>query len=133
MAHNLKSPEIRKMYDFLYKYERKIKDVRPRESVYVEGLESFLSMHDIYIAENIQTEKAEVTNHKGYFLYRQAKMGVKVYWLLRHLRDAFAHGFVEYDVKSGTVRFSDGEKKIAGLIQRELLEPFFELLYYVNY
>lgn len=128
MAHGLNNNIIRQMYDLLYKFEREIGGVVQRDDYSIMDLDSFLNSNDIYLGTNNNANRNEACNHKGYLLFRQANDTYRDYWLVKHLRNAFAHGFVEYVKKEDKIRVKDGEKKIEGKISKDLFIPFVKLL-----
>lgn len=116
------------MYDLLYKYEHKIKNTTSQNLVKITGLKNFWQTNDIYINTINKTNEVEANKYKGYFLFKQANDATSDYWIVRHLRNAIAHGFVKSDKKLGVITFKDGERKIKGLIPKELLLPMFDIL-----
>ena len=129
MAHNLSSKEIRKMYNLLYRFEHVLHRVMDKTQIMVESLPKFQEDNDIYIDTINKENELEGKKHRGFFLYRQAKSEEKAYRLISHLRNAFAHGFVELNKKTVCVSFKDGDRKIKGELPRELVVPLIELLY----
>ncbi len=127
MAHNLQSAEIRQMYDLLYKFERNLGKIQQKESVSIVNLDPFLQANDIYIEKITKANEAIAITHNGYILFGQVHKPERDYYLIKHLRNAFAHGFVEYK-KTGKIIFKDGEKKIKCEIHRPLFKPLFQLL-----
>ena len=128
MNHHLQSAEIRQMYDLLYKYERKLRIETQKDSITIAGLDSLLQTNDIFIGTvtniNEQTGKA----HNGYILFMQANAINRDYHLIRHIRNAFAHGFVELNKQTGRISFKDGKKKIKSELPRQVIIPLFQKL-----
>lgn len=128
MHHHLQSAEIRQMYDLLYKYERRLDTIKQKDSISIADLDIFLQTNDIYIDVINKANEIKAVTHNGYILFGQAQKAERDYWLIRHLRNAFAHGFVEFNKKNGRVCFKDGKKKIKCEIPRQLVIPLFQHL-----
>lgn len=128
MAHNLKSAEIRQMYELLYKYERKLSKVNQKESVSIADLDFFGKTHDIFVDTINKANETKAVTHNGYILFSNANKLDKDYYLIKRIRDAFAHGFVEVDKQTGMVCIKDGKRKIKSEIPRQLVIPLFKHL-----
>jgi len=128
MAHNLPRAEIWHMYNLLYKYEHSLKNVNDKSQIVIVDLFRFLTTNDIYTNTLNRSNENEARVHRGYFLYRQANSNDKSYRLIYHLRNAFAHGFVELNKRTKRISFKDGERKIKGEIPKELLIPLLTIL-----
>ena len=107
MYHNLQSAEIRQMYDLLYKYEHKLSMLKQKDAISIANLDNFLQTNDIYIDIINKANEMKVVTHNGYILFSQAQKAERDYWFIRHLRNAFAHGFVGYNKKTGNICFKD--------------------------
>jgi len=127
MAHKLHSSEIRQMYDLLYKYELKLKNVQDKQSISIVSLDPFLNNEDIYIDTISKAHEENGRKHAGYILFMKANDSEKNYWLIKRIRDAFAHGYIKYE-NNGNIKIKDGEKKIKGEIPRSLFKTLIKLL-----
>jgi len=132
MAHNLTSAEIRKMYDFLYKFEKKIKDTQQKDAVVIPNLDVFCQTNDIYNNCNNKSNRVEANKHQGYFLYREFSQQNGVYHFIRHIRNAIAHGSVIYKEKEKAIYLNDKTRGMCGKIPKSLIVPLFKLLYTMN-
>lgn len=126
MAHNLKSCEIRKLYDILYKYEKRLKSKKKNSEVLIPDLMTFLSSNDIYLGVLNRNVTVQAKRHAGYFLYKQSNDFNKCYWLIKHIRDTFAHGGIER--KSTSIIFKEKQRTLDGKIPDRLFMALLNIL-----
>jgi len=134
MASNVISePDKAKMFDYLKDYQDNIKPNFGKYNLVDKKLQKFLSVNDIYIGRLNQKCKGKAINHQYHILYEQNKpknkVNDEVHHLLRHLRNAIAHGRIR---KKGSklFQFSDETPDGNGLTMIGEIDYklFFELI-----
>lgn len=124
--HNLKSKEIRQLYDLLYKYENEFHKYNNTTDTFAPALASFLddAKADIYLGTINKANQKEALNHTGYFLYKQSNDPNRCYWLIRHLRDTFAHGGIIRHKKGKYIKFKERQRTLEGYLPDVLFTHF---------
>ena len=134
MASNVISePDKAKMFDYLKDYQDNIKPNFGKYNLVDKKLQKFLSVNDIYIGRLNQKCKGKAINHQYHILYEQNKPKNKdndeVHHLLRHLRNAIAHGRIR---KKGSKLFQFSDETPDGnsvtMIGEIDYKLFFELI-----
>ncbi len=97
MANNVISETDKaKMFDYLKDYQDNIKQNFGKYNYDNRNFQKFLSVNDIYLGRLNQKCKGKVSKHQYYILFEQNKPRNKendvIHHLLRHLRNAIAHG-----------------------------------------
>lgn len=116
MANNrISEADKAKMFDYLKEYQDNIKMNFGKYNLANKKLQKFLSVNDIYLGRLNKKSKSTVINHQYYILYEQTKpknkVNDEVHHLLRHLRNAIAHGRIK---KKGSKVFQLYDKSIDG-------------------
>ena len=128
MSHNLTNTEIRQMYDLLYAYEKRLCHIADKKSFSISGLDLFLSNNDIYV-DTMSIAHANTGNlHNGHILFRQANASNRDFYLIRHIRNAFAHALVIANKKKGRIKMIAAPKSFKLEMPKQLTKPFFSLL-----
>lgn len=134
MASNVISePDKAKMFDYLKDYQDNIKPNFGKYNLVDKKLQKFLSVNDIYIGRLNQKCKGKAINHQYHILYEQNKpknkVNDEVHHLLRHLRNAMAHGRIR---KKGSKLFQFSDETPDGngvtMIGEIDYKLFFELI-----
>jgi len=134
MASNIISePDKAKMFDYLKDYQDNIKPNFGKYNLVDKKLQKFLSVNDIYIGRLNQKCKGKAINHQYHILYEQNKpknkVNDEVHHLLRHLRNAIAHGRIR---KKGSKLFQFSDETPDGngvtMIGEIDYKLFFELI-----
>jgi hypothetical protein len=134
MASNVISePDKAKMFDYLKDYQDNIKPNFGKYNLVDKKLQKFLSVNDIYIGRLNQKCKGKAINHQYHILYEQNKpknkVNDEVHHLLRHLRNAIAHGRIR---KKGSKLFQFSDETPDGngvtMIGEIDYKLFFELI-----
>ena len=134
MASNIISePDKAKMFDYLNYYQDNIKPNFGKYNLVDKKLQKFLSVNDIYIGRLNQKCKGKAINHQYHILYEQNKpknkVNDEVHHLLRHLRNAIAHGRIR---KKGSKLFQFSDETPDGngvtMIGEIDYKLFFELI-----
>ena len=134
MASNVISePDKAKMFDYLKDYQDNIKPNFGKYNLVDKKLQKFLSENDIYIGRLNQKCKGKAINHQYHILYEQNKpknkVNDEVHHLLRHLRNAIAHGRIR---KKGSKLFQFSDETPDGngvtMIGEIDYKLFFELI-----
>lgn len=134
MASNVISePDKAKMFDYLKDYQDNIKPNFGKYNLVDKKFQKFLSVNDIYIGRLNQKCKGKAINHQYHILYEQNKpknkVNDEVHHLLRHLRNAMAHGRIR---KKGSILFQFSDETPDGngvtMIGEIDYKLFFELI-----
>ena len=122
--HNIKSSEIRSLYDLLFRYEKEFYKYKNSTDTFAPALASLLddAKADIYLGKINKANQDEAKNHRGYFLFRQSNDTNRCYWLIRHQRDTFAHGgIVRHKHKEENyVKFKERQNTLEGYLPDSL-------------
>lgn len=131
--NNISESDKARMFDYLKEYQDNIKDNFGKYNFADVKLQKFLSLHDIYIDRFNKKCKNNASKHKYYILFEQKKPKNKqndvAHHLLRHLRNAIAHGRIKKkgkDVFQLEDKSTDGKNiTMSGEIDYKL---FFDLI-----
>ena len=128
--HNLKNSEIKKLYDALFRYEVSLINYKnkPTTDTFIPALSAFLDENSIYLNKNIKSEIKNTNGTIGFFLYREALSTDRVFWLLKHIRDAFAHGGIIRSKTKKIVKFQEKQKTLTGVLSDEQFTNFLNCL-----
>ena len=113
--NNISEADKAKMFDYLKDYQDNIKTNFGNYNIADKKLHKFLSINDIYLGRLNQKCQGKASKHQYYILYEQNKPKNKetdeVHHLLRHLRNAIAHGRIR---KRGSKIFQVSDKTSNG-------------------
>ena len=131
--NNISETDKAKMFDYLKDYQDNIKANFGKYNLADRKLQRFLSINDIYIGRLNQKCKGKAINHQYHILYEQNKpknkVNDEVHHLLRHLRNAIAHGRIR---KKGSKLFQFSDETPDGnsvtMIGEIDYKLFFELI-----
>lgn len=135
--NNISEPDKAKMFDYLKEYQDNIKACFGKYNLTDKKLQKFLSVNDIYVGRLNQKCKDKALKHQYYILYEQnkpkKKVNDEVHHLLRHIRNAIAHGRIK---KRGSKLFQLSDKSVDGsnvTMTGEIdYKLFFELIYFAK-
>lgn len=128
--HNLKSSEIKRLYDALFRYELfyyQFKKTATTDNL-IPALAAFLDEQDIYLGRNLKSEIAKTNGMTGFFLYNESLSPSRVFWLYKHIRDAFAHGGIIRSKKKKIVKFKEKQKTLTGVLTDSQFNAFLSCL-----
>ena len=92
------------MYDLLYAYEKQLCHIADKKAFSISGIDLFLSNNDIYVSTMSIAHEKIGNLHNGHILFRQANYSNRDYYLIRHIRNAFAHALVIANKKKGKIK-----------------------------
>jgi len=132
MANNVISETDKaKMFDYLKDYQDNIKTNFGKYNLSDKRLQKFLSVNDIYLGRLNQKCKDKASKHQYYILFEQNKPRNKendvVHHLLRHLRNAIAHGRISKKGKN-LYRLSDKKEENTTMFSELNYKLFFDLI-----
>lgn len=132
MANNVISETDKaKMFDYLKDYQDNIKTNFGKYNLSDKRLQKFLSVNDIYLGRLNQKCKDKASKHQYYILFEQNKPRNKendvVHHLLRHLRNAIAHGRISKKGKN-LYRLSDKKEENTTMFGELNYKLFFDLI-----
>lgn len=120
--HNLKSAEIRALYELLCRYESKYYNQRDSTDTFSLSLMTFINDNEIYLGRLNRNEIIKQNNSNSFFLYKQSNDANRLYWLIRHIRDCFAHGGIVRNKKNKQVHFKERKKTLRGTLSDDLFK-----------
>ncbi len=124
----LNNKEIVKFYNFLMDYESIIKKNPNDYDVENDSVTDVINSHNIYLGSFKKVDKENAAKSSNYILFSQGSCknaSKKAYHLMRHIRNAFAHGRIKKTSKGIKMEDKDKTLTMIGLITRDAL---FELL-----
>ena len=100
MSNNIISKSDKaKMFDYLKDYQDNIKQNFGKYDYCNKIFQKFISQNDIYLGRLNKVCKSKASKHQNYILFEQDKPKNKsndcIHHLLRHLRNAVAHGRIK--------------------------------------
>lgn len=127
MANNIISPKDKaKMFDYLKDYQDYIKPNFGNYDYLDQEFHKFISTNDIYLGSCSKKCKKKASKHQYFILFEQTKPKNKdndvIHHLLRHIRNAIAHGRIKREDNIFQLEdYNDNHKTMSGKIDRRLL------------
>lgn len=132
-SKKLSQSDILYLYSFLCHYERELKKQAGTFDVNNLKLCKYLREQDIYLGSLNANERKKSANHRFYILYEQRvnnkeSGGDKIHHLLRHTRNAIAHGLISKGQKQILSLYDEGVNKKVTMEGRIKSDVFYALL-----
>lgn len=130
--NKLSKDDIKHLYGYLCLYESELKVKAGSFNMEDDALYSFLKERNIYIGAQSKKDKKKANSSRNFILYCQRKNNIsgtdKVHHLLRHIRNAIAHGLItkgHNQIMTMTDKSTFGNETMQGKINAE---DFYALL-----
>jgi hypothetical protein len=109
-----------KCFDFLSEFEKTIKPNFGSYNINDDHLSRFLNENKIFLGKTNKADRAKALKSRYYIVFEQTKPCGKdndvVHHLLRHIRNAIAHGHI---IKKGNNKFYIEDMKETGIMTME--------------